>query len=149
MDVVIRRVRLADLGRIAALERAGFGRYAWPRDLFLEYLEGNSGLFLVAEVEARVAAYIIASRRGRRGEIVSIAVDPAIRRAGLGRTLVAAAINRLRRRGVQRLSLMVKVTNRAATAFWARLGFRRARRVRAYYEDGRDGWLMTRRFPAR
>jgi ribosomal protein S18 acetylase RimI-like enzyme len=39
---------------------------------------------------------------------------------------------------------MVKVTNEEARAFYERYWFERVRRVRRYYEDGEDGWLMAR-----
>jgi ribosomal-protein-alanine N-acetyltransferase len=55
--------------------------------------------------------------------------------------LLDALVRRLSRRGVPRLTLMVKVTNRRARAFYERRGFRRIRRVPRYYEDGQDGVL--------
>jgi ribosomal protein S18 acetylase RimI-like enzyme len=55
-----------------------------------------------------------------------------------------SALRRLRRRGIVRLSLMVKISNREAEAFYAKYGFRKVRRVRRYYEDHSDGWLMSR-----
>jgi [ribosomal protein S18]-alanine N-acetyltransferase len=48
---------------------------------------------------------------------------------------------RLRRRGVGRVGLMVKVTNLRAIGFYEKYGFRRVRRVPHYYEDREDGVL--------
>ena len=42
-----------------------------------------------------------------------------------------------------RFSLMVKVTNQRALAFYDKYGFRRRRRVPGYYEDGADGLALT------
>jgi ribosomal protein S18 acetylase RimI-like enzyme len=39
---------------------------------------------------------------------------------------------------------MVKTANRQAETCYLKYGFRRVRRVRRYYEDGSDGWLMAR-----
>jgi ribosomal protein S18 acetylase RimI-like enzyme len=39
---------------------------------------------------------------------------------------------------------MVKLTNERARAFYERYGFKKIRIVRAYYEDGQDGWLMAK-----
>jgi len=58
--------------------------------------------------------------------------------------LLESVLRRLGRRGVQRISLMVRPANRAALRLYAEAGFRRVRRVAAYYEDGRDGLLMVR-----
>jgi [ribosomal protein S18]-alanine N-acetyltransferase len=146
LDFSIRRADFGDLRGIAAVERAGFGRSAWPRALFLEYLETCGHHFLVALHGQALVAYLIACRRGPRGEIVSLAVLPPFRGSGVAQALMNRAIAHLRRAGADRVSLMVKVANHRAIAFYIRLGFRRVRRVREYYEDGRDGWLMTRRF---
>jgi ribosomal-protein-alanine N-acetyltransferase len=77
-------------------------------------------------------------------ELVSVAVDPPRRGKGIATALMDSTLRRLRRRGVARFRLMVKVTNRAAIAFYERYGFTRSRIVRKYYEDGADGWLMVR-----
>jgi ribosomal-protein-alanine N-acetyltransferase len=76
--------------------------------------------------------------------VVSIAVDPACRGQGAASALMESALRRLRRRGVARLILMVKVTNEPARAFYGKYAFKSVRRVRRYYEDGADGWLMAR-----
>jgi ribosomal protein S18 acetylase RimI-like enzyme len=53
-------------------------------------------------------------------------------------------LRRLRLRRIKRLTLMVKTTNREARAFYEKYAFEKVRRVRRYYEDGSDGWLMAR-----
>jgi len=58
--------------------------------------------------------------------------------------LIESALRRLKRRRAARLSLMVKASNLPAEAFYMKYGFRRVRRVRRYYEDASDGWLMTK-----
>jgi ribosomal protein S18 acetylase RimI-like enzyme len=50
-------------------------------------------------------------------------VDDAARRAGLGRALVSAAVERAAARGCRRMELDVNETNTAAIAFYERLGF--------------------------
>jgi ribosomal-protein-alanine N-acetyltransferase len=79
-----------------------------------------------------------------RPEIVSIAVQPAERRKGAASLLLESTIRRLRRRQVDRLSLMVRVRNRKALKFYVKYGFVKIRVVRQYYDDGADGFLMTK-----
>jgi [ribosomal protein S18]-alanine N-acetyltransferase len=141
----IRRLRASDLDRILEIERDSFGRDAYERDLFVAYLDKCGPLFLTAEREGRVWGYLIACIRGDRAELVSIAVDPAERGRGAASALMDGVLRRLRRRGVVRIALTVKVTNRKALAFYAKYAFQRVRRVRRYYEDGADGWLMARK----
>jgi len=148
----IRRARVADLDRIMGIERASFGSDAYDRNLFAAYTRKCGELFLVAECSQAVWGYALtclAARKsggvsGRRAELVSVAVDPAARRTGAAKALMDSTLRRLRLRGVSRLGLTVKVTNETARAFYERYGFEKVRIVRAYYEDGQDGWLMVK-----
>lgn len=141
--VRIRPFRPADFDAVMAIERASFRRDAYPRGLFQDYYR-QGALFLVAETGQAPSGYALAWTAGRRAELVSIAVRPSARRSGAGKALLASVLRRLRRAGADRINLMVKVSNRAAIRFYESFGFRRLRRVRAYYEDGADGYLMTR-----
>jgi len=58
---------------------------------------------------------------------------------------MASIIRRLKRRGVGRFTLTVKVNNHRARAFYESYGFRKIRMVPGYYEDGADGVLMRLR----
>jgi ribosomal-protein-alanine N-acetyltransferase len=79
-----------------------------------------------------------------RAELVSIAVDPRHRGKGIASVLMASTLRRLRRRGVVRVHLMVKVTNKIAIRFYEQYGFHKSRIVRGYYEDGADAWRMAK-----
>ena len=142
--IAVRRVRRVDLDRIVEIENASFGADAYDRNLFAEFLDTGGDLFLAAEESGKLLGYLVASRKARRAEVVSVAVDPASRGRQVASTLMESALRRLRRRGVARLVLMVKVTNHEAWAFYEKYAFQKVRRVRRYYEDGADGWLMAR-----
>ncbi|HJT86434.1 MAG TPA: GNAT family N-acetyltransferase [Bryobacteraceae bacterium] len=144
----IRRARPADLARILEIERASFGRDAYDRKLFADFLVRCGELFLLAERPGKICGYSITCIRGAgkeaRAELVSIAVDPRLRLAGAATALLESTFRRLRRRRVALLALMVRQSNRRARAFYAKHGFTRVRIVRGYYEDGADGILMKR-----
>jgi ribosomal-protein-alanine acetyltransferase len=144
----VRRLRSSDLDRILEIEHASFGKDAYDRNLFAEYFHKCGDLFLVVEQGRKVCGYMVTCIRGLgvlgRAELVSVAVDPPVRGKGAASALMESTLRRLRLRGVGRLGLMVRVTNREARAFYEKYGFRKVRTVRRYYEDGRDGWLMVR-----
>lgn len=144
----IRRAAPDDLDRILAIEGASFGREAYDCKLFAHFLRQCGDLFLVAERNRQVCGYIVTCIRGGRGvaraELVSVAVEPAKRTKGTASALLESTLRRLRRRGVQRLNLVVRSDNRPALAFYEKYGFRRIRRVPRYYEDGADGIAMAR-----
>ena len=142
----VRAARLTDLDRILTVERAGFGKWAWDRKLFAEHARNCGELFLVVAGRSGVIGYSITciSRRllRRRAELISIAVDPAVRGKGAADALLAATLRRLKRRGIPRIGLTVRVANQRAIAFYERYGFRKVRRVARYYEDGEDGLIF-------
>ena len=142
----IRRIRLSDIERILEIEDASFGKDAYDRKLFAEYLHKCGELFLGAFRGRKLCGYAL-TRIGAgttRAELVSIAVDPLYRRKGTAAALLESTLRRLRRRGVTRLTLMVKVTNAPARRFYEKYGFTQLRRVPKYYEDGSDGILMVK-----
>jgi ribosomal protein S18 acetylase RimI-like enzyme len=63
---------------------------------------------------------------GHRGWVYYLAVEPGLRGNGLGRQLMHASERWLSERGVPKVNLMVRSTNRAVLAFYEALG----------YEDG-------------
>src|SRR5690242_14909116 len=132
--IVIRRFHLRDLDRIAEIESASFGRDAYDRNLFAEFFHKCGELFLVSTRASGVCGYMTTCVRGDRAEVVSIAVDPKARKKGVASALMESTLRRLRRRGIQRVALMVKVTNGPARRFYEKYGFRKARLVRRYYE---------------
>jgi ribosomal-protein-alanine N-acetyltransferase len=151
---VIGLVRRRDLGRILEIEEASFGADAYDRNLFAEYTRKCGGLFLVAKRGTRVCAYSITaicpSRTRNRAELVSVAVDPGFRGTGAASALMDSTLRRLRRRGITRLGLMVKVTNQRALAFYKKYGFRKPGGWRATTRTGLTGfpWRKTcRLFP--
>ena len=144
----IRLFRLSDLPRILKIEYASFGKDAYDRNLFADFHHKCGELFLVALKGRNVCGYAISCKgggvRAGRAELVSIAVDARQRRQGIASGLLESTIRRLRRRGVVRLHLMVKVTNGTAIRFYQRHGFQKGRIVRGYYEDGAHGRGMSK-----
>ena len=135
----VRPVKAGDLDAILEIERASFGRDAYDRNLFAALTRKCGDLFLAAVEQNGVIGYSITGIRLNRAELVSIAIHPEYRRLGVASALLESTLRRLRRRGMHRFVLMVKVNNYKALAFYEKYGFRRYRRVSGYYEDGADG----------
>ena len=133
-----------ELDRILEIEALSFGKEAYDRKLFAEYLHKCGDLFLGARRGRKLCGYMLTHKRpgGIRAELVSVAVDPAWRQKGVAGALMRSTLRRLKRRRVERFSLMVKWTNAGARTFYEKYGFTKIRVVRQYYEDGADGILM-------
>lgn len=91
---------------------------------FVRYLERNPGLSLLAEESGTVVAALLCGHDGRRGYLHHLGVDPAHRGRGIGRRLVADAVEGLRREGILKVHLFVLHDHPGSLAFWTHIGWR-------------------------
>lgn len=113
--------------------------------------------FLVAEAEKKLIGYIMCKieygfsnfkKLGfvKKGHVVSIAVLPENRQKGIGRALVEEAISGVKLKRSDELYLEVRCSNNEAIKLYEKLGFIIKQRLKAYYRDGEDAYLMTIEF---
>lgn len=97
---------------------------------------------LKAVADARVVGFIAAEPRvgGEYANIVSVGVDPAWRRQGIGEKLM---LDVERQVTTPRLRLQVRKTNAAAIRLYRRLGYAIIGDLPGYYGDA-DGYLMEK-----
>lgn len=144
----VRRARAADAEAVTAIwlqmarEHEQFDPVAWSwsddpgpvwRGWFVSCTMNPEFIALVAvDRDDRPAGYVLARavdmpaimRMRRKGEILDIAMAPLARGQGGGNLLMAAALDRLRKRGAEGVSLTVAAANASAIAFYERLGLR-------------------------
>ncbi len=87
-------------------------------------------------------AMVLARIAVDEAEILTLAVAPDARRAGLGRAMMAAAMATAVARGAQAMFLEVAATNVAALALYATMGFTRVGLRSGYYGTGRHAVVM-------
>ncbi|MES2442459.1 MAG: GNAT family acetyltransferase [Pseudomonadota bacterium] len=120
-----------DAGAVAALWRdCGLTR-PWndPEDDFALAVAGATSAVLLVRGGEGLAGSVMVGFDGHRGWVYYLAVAPGQRRAGLGRTLMAAAADWLRARGAPKIQLMVREDNDAALGFYQALGLERQKVV--------------------
>jgi len=147
-EIVIRRAQPADeptLGRLGALlvkthhdfdqrrfiaptrqTESGYGSF------LVSQLTEPKIVVLVAVVDGEVVGYTYAANEGRdwmslrgpAGALYDIIVDPASRRHGVGRALLAATVAALESLGAPQIVLSTAVRNEAAQRLFERAGFR-------------------------
>lgn len=131
-EIIARAWRTAYRGIIENDRLAGLPVKAWEREIRanLERLEGGS-FGIVAERDGEVAGscyVVIPARDGDLGpdvaELVAIYVDPAHWRQGIGRALVAEALERASRAGALEVSLWTLCESQPAQSFYKQLGWR-------------------------
>ena len=131
--------RAADAGTLAVLHAAAFPPGdAWGENAIAMMLEAPGGFGLWRPDAGLVLARVAADE----AEILTLAVIPAARRAGLGAALMAAAMTAAAAQGARTMFLEVAEPNAAARGLYAGLGFNEAGRRRRYYASGADALVV-------
>jgi [ribosomal protein S18]-alanine N-acetyltransferase len=149
MTTSIRTLGYSDLPQVIAIERRSFPT-PWSLAMFVLELSKPSGVCLAAVEEApgrgrreTVLGYLICSRYDQVWHLMNVAVDPEVRRRGLGTMLLEEMLERAGRD--EGYTLEVRTSNAAAIALYERFGFRPAGTRRRYYADtGEDALIMWR-----
>ena len=94
------------------------------------------GKLFVAWSDAQIPAGLLsASRAAAERHILSVAVNPALRRLGLGRALVSATLTEARAMSARLLFLEVRRSNIAAIRLYRKCGFVAVNVRKRYYTD--------------
>jgi ribosomal-protein-alanine N-acetyltransferase len=135
--ITIEHMLRDDLDQVLAIEEASF-TMPWSRNLFLsEFRDPKVSLMLVARAHAavrQIAGYIVCWRVADELHILDLATLPSLRRKGIARQLVLAALREGYQNGVRRAFLEVRASNSAAFALYENLGFIRTQVREGYYD---------------
>lgn len=147
MSAVIRPAALIDVPAMARLEEISFpGDRLSARSLRRLVREGRATC-LVAELDGCVVGDAIAlPRRGSRSlRLYSVAVDPAVRKAGIGTALLAESERWAALSGHDEIRLEVREDNAAAIRRYLAGGYVTTGRKPAFYDDGAAAIVMKKR----
>ncbi len=101
--------------------------------------KGENAAMLVGRDDSGIVASVLVGHDGHRGWVYYVAVDPDCRHKGYGRVIMDAAEQWLRRRGIEKLQLMVRPDNSQVQAFYRSLGYLEQERIiYAKWLDGRE-----------
>ena len=141
-EVTIRRMTLADVDAVHAIENATFAR-PWKRDDFVKEMTKNTcARYLVAEEEGRIVGFAGAWIVLDEAHVTNIAVAADCRGRGIGRKLTEALMQYAANLGVVYATLEVRRSNAVAQSLYKSLGFEYVGVRKRYYEDnGEDAFL--------
>lgn len=88
------------------------------------FLDRNPGLNFVARQGGRLVGTCLCGSDGRRGYLYHLAVDPSVRRQGIGQALVEKTFDALRALNIQKCHIMVFEKNELGLAFWQTSGWK-------------------------
>lgn len=88
------------------------------REEIADYLKRNPGLSRVAEADGKIVGVALCGHDGRRGWIYHLAVAKPYRRRKVGKLLLDACADGLRKVGLKRAIILVAGDNPAGHEFW-------------------------------
>ena len=155
-DYIIRRCESEDLNSVVEINMDTLPEHY--SDYFFEStLRELPESFVVAELDKKVVGYIMCKieygfsnfrKLGfvKKGHVVSVAVLHNHRGKGLGNALMLEGINGIMNRKGDEIYLEVRVSNKPAIVIYQKLGFQIKSKLRSYYRDGEDAFLMALEF---
>jgi ribosomal-protein-alanine N-acetyltransferase len=147
-ELSVRRGQAADLDAIVDLERGCATTPHWAASVYAGIVErdvASRRCLFVAEKDGGVVGFAVGAMQADGvGELESVVVADAARRAGIGRVLCGAVIDWCGAQGAMEIALEVRAGSVGAIAFYQGLGFVRVGRRARYYNDPEDDALMMR-----
>ena len=139
----LREMTLADVDRIAVIETECFPT-PWKAESFINELTTNKlATYYIIEESNTVAAYLGVWNIIDEGHITNVAVSPSYRGKGYGIALVKHLKGASIEKGVNWLTLEVRVGNTPAINLYEKMGFERQGVRKKYYQDnGEDALIM-------
>lgn len=139
---MIRRFGVGDLAALVSLEEAAFD-HPWSDEQLLATLTATTSLALVSLRGDDLIGYLLFLCGPGEAELLRVATQPSNRRRRIGRGLLLAGIEELRRQRTERVHLEVREGNKEARAFYEILGFVEAGRRHRYYRRAEDAILYV------
>ena len=133
--LALRDARPEDESAVLALWRAAYEASSvrsTREDIPALLSHGGSARLLLAEIDGRLAATLIATFDGWRGNMYRLAVHPDYQRRGVARRLVDEAHAWLKTLGCKRITALVEGGHDYATGFWESAGYRHDAGMRRY-----------------
>jgi tRNA threonylcarbamoyl adenosine modification protein YeaZ len=142
--IIFRSMTTLDLVTVNALEKSSYQHDAWSMAQFKEELAGKDRMYLVAEKDKKVIAYAGILHIGDTCDVLTLTVDAALRRQGIGRELLRRLIDWARNKKVPSIMLEVRVDNDEATPLYTSFGFVEISKRLNYYGPGKTAIVMRK-----
>lgn len=140
--MTVRRAESCDVSKLYALEQKLFSieNYPLSRGSIAYHVRNN--LLYIAEIDGDIAGYILVLIKRKNAKLYSIGISEAYRGKKIAQKLLGFISDEILSLGFIGLLLEVRTDNEAAIALYEKVGFNVVKRLKAFYRDGCDAYLM-------
>lgn len=144
-QVYDRHMRVEDIPIVLEIERKSFP-YPFGEVLIGNLYHGAPELCYIIEYSKEIIGFLLAGYTAipKQAHILSLAIKPGYRGRGFGRRILVHFLERTKILGYSSIKLEVQVDNDKAIKLYEELGFRIETRIRKYYQDNTDAFLMLK-----
>jgi ribosomal-protein-alanine N-acetyltransferase len=150
--IILRQAEETDKDYIRTLSGKAFRRYGPYEELLPLWFETGIAVTILAMVGKRPAGFAMLGipsgewQEGLAGELLAIAVEPSMQRAGIGDLLMREAVRRAKMLNMEVLILHTAPDNLPAKRLFRKHGFLPSEIKRSFYPEGQDALMMVRDF---
>ena len=145
-EVFIRHMIEDDITSVYNVERKSFP-YPFGHALIQNIYLAAPELCLVLEFKSEIIGFLLGGYTAlpRQAHILSIAILQEYRGKGLGRKILTHFLDTIKRLSYNSVKLEVNANNHKAIKMYEEFNFIIESKIRKYYQDGSDAYLMIRK----
>lgn len=142
VDVSIRWLIRRDMPEVLRIERESF-EFPWTDEDFVGCLRQRNCIGMVCEWEHEIVGFMVYELHKSAFRILNLAVDPMLRRVGIGRQMIERLRDKLSQQRRSEMQTEVRERNIDAQRFFKAMGFSCIETIRTPYEDtDEDAYVM-------
>lgn len=136
----------SDITPVYNVERKSFP-YPFGQNLIQNIYLAAPELCLILELNNEIIGFLLGGYTAlpRQAHILSIAILQEYRGRGFGRKILTHFLNSIQNLNYTSVKLEVNVDNHKAIKMYEEFNFKIESKIRKYYQDGSDAYLMIRK----
>jgi ribosomal-protein-alanine N-acetyltransferase len=145
--LLMRAMRASDLDHVVRNENLSY-QNPWSKRVFSDCLRAGYECWVLVSKD-QVAAHGVLSTGAGEAHVLTLCVNPQLRRAGHGRRMLRHLLSRAQKRDAQECFLEVRPSNKEARELYLSLGFVQVGERKRYYpadpatRDREDALIMS------
>ncbi len=140
-ELIIRKMRKADLEKVLLLENACFSS-PWSEKSFLDAMASENAIYLSAEVNGEVVGYCGFFLAADSADLCNMLVAEEMRHRGIGERLLQEGFSFLKQKNIENVFLEVRESNAPAIGLYQKMGFEKNGFRRGYYDAPKEDAVL-------